>query len=1011
VVIPTRNEPENVVMLHERLERALEGIEHEVVVVDDSNDGTTRPALASIVAIDARWRVIERAPAEQTGLSTAVVAGVAAARGAAVCVMDGDLQHPPEAVPALLLAVEDGADIAVASRYASGGSPLGLSASFRRWGSRAATVLTHLAFPETRRTTDPVSGFFCSRRAAVAGLELRPVGFKVLVELLVCAPHEVVADVPYRFQRRTLGESKADALQAFLYLKHLVSLFVYVPGSGRPLKFVVATAAGLATFLVPLGILLRSGAAPLVAWLVAVLVGASAQAFLHRAFTFRELFFRGGRAAGGPFHPSAVVSLIAALAVLALLLAPAGYAPLALAAFAWCVAMLAALSLTRIPGTSRGSAGIGTDGSLARLGRKLGAEHAYWASDGPGNGHVVSTLITPAVVRQTAQRGLPVLLVESPSRRPQSRVNLERESALLIPLPDGANQPVPVAILTRRSRNAFTAGELDLAVRWMSDPAGGVRLDSLSIATIGLAAAAAISWVRGKLPTAWRFLTVGAAGIGVNQLLLWLIVDGLGIQYLLGAAIASQGSTAFNFAWLEGWVFRGRTSSRGRILRFIAYDVINSGSLAVRLPVMFVLTSGLHVHYLVSNVIALVLSTVVRFLLSDGFIWSGRQAATAGVRTTGVDAMWRTSYRYSVDGLIVIESEAPLPELAFFATPAPNGAGDDSGTNGHGEPDLVVQVDRVGGLAPRRHASVTRDGSSIVYRQHLGSLVANFQIELGRPVRVLASPGLALSPHVLYTNVVEPLLRFLLIRRQRILLHAACISMSGTGVLVSAKTDTGKTSTILRVLSRNEGQFLSDDMTILDATGVASRYPKPLTISAHTLGAVPTNRLGVGQRAALALQSRVHSRSGRTFAHFLGGLNVPFMAINAGVQLVVPPPKYAIDDLIAVPIGREVAPSHLFLIERGTSKLIEEVSVEEAVEELLQNSDDAYGFPPYTELAPRLELDGQDYQHMLATERAILTSALQSVTCVRMRSGDFDWHELIEGYVGRIGVAAAAGSA
>jgi putative flippase GtrA len=613
------------------------------------------------------------------------------------------------------------------------------------------------------------------------------------------------------------------------------------------------------------------------------------------------------------------------------------------------------------------------------------------------------------MVRQAGRRGLPMLVVESPSHRPQSRVNLERESALLIPRADGAMRPLPVAILTKHSRAPFTAGDLDLAVRWMSDPQS--PRDSVSTASPGFVAAALLSWVRGKLPTAWRFLAVGAAGIGVNQLLLWFVVDGLGINYLLGAAIASQGSTTFNFAWLEGWVFRGRTSSRGRILRFIAYDLINSGSLAVRLPVMFVLTSGLQIHYLVSNVIALVLSTVVRFLLSDGLIWSGRQVGAGGSRATGVDAMWRTSYRYSVDGLIVIESEAPLPELAFFGTQATNGSDHVDGANGDVEPDLVVQVDRVGGLALRRQASVTRTGSSIVYRQHLGSLVANFQIELGRPVRILASPGLALSPHVLYTNVVEPLLRFLLIRRQRILLHAACISVSGTGVLVSAKTDTGKTSTILRVLSRNQGAFLSDDMTIIDATGVASRYPKPLTISAHTLGAVPTNRLGVGQRAALALQSRVHSRGGRTFARFLGGLNVPFMAINAGVQLVVPPPKYAIDDLIACPIGDQVSPTHLFLIERGAPKVVEEVSVEEAVDELLQNSDDAYGFPPYTELAPRLEFDGQDYSHMLATERAILTSSLQSVTCVRMRSADFDWDELIEGYVGRVRQDVAEGTA
>jgi hypothetical protein len=274
-------------------------------------------------------------------------------------------------------------------------------------------------------------------------------------------------------------------------------------------------------------------------------------------------------------------------------------------------------------------------------------------------------------------------------------------------------------------------------------------------------------------------------------------------------------------------------------------------------------------------------------------------------------------------------------------------------------------------------------------------------------VRVTASPGLALSPHVLYTNVVEPLLRFLLIKRARVLLHAACISIEGTGVLVSAKTDTGKTSTILRVLSRTHGRFLSDDMTIIDAHGVASRYPKPLTISAHTLGAVPANRLSLGQRAALAVQSRVHSRQGRNVAHLLGTMNVPIMAINAGVQFAVPPPKYTIDELMEVEIAEQVSPSYLFLIERGP-KSVSELTHEEALSELLKNSEDAYGFPPYAELAPLIELGGKSYADLLRIERAILFAALESVTCVRLRSDAFDWDELISGYLGR---SAAVGTA
>src|SRR5487761_1261590 len=110
-------------------------------------------------------------------------------------------------------------------------------------------------------------------------------------------------------------------------------------------------------------------------------------------------------------------------------------------------------------------------------------------------------------------------------------------------------------------------------------------------------------------------------------------------------------------------------------------------------------------------------------------------------------------------------------------------------------------------------------------------------------------PLLALSRHVLYTNVIEPLLRFVIASKGQMLLHAGCISLFGHGVLMSAKTDTGKTATILRLLRESGGSFLSDDMTIISAQGVARRYPKPLTISAHTLRAVPHQRLSLPQRA------------------------------------------------------------------------------------------------------------------------------------------------------------------
>jgi dolichol-phosphate mannosyltransferase len=182
VVVPTRNEAGNVDALESQLGAALAGVDYEVVVVDDSNDIVTRPVLRAASARNPRWRVIERPQREQTGLASAVVAGIDAARGMAVCVMDGDLQHPPQIVPQLLAAIERGADLVVASRYMPGGSRAGLDGSARNLVSRTCTWLAQGIFPEARRTSDPLSGFFMVRReifssragACCCGAALRP---------------------------------------------------------------------------------------------------------------------------------------------------------------------------------------------------------------------------------------------------------------------------------------------------------------------------------------------------------------------------------------------------------------------------------------------------------------------------------------------------------------------------------------------------------------------------------------------------------------------------------------------------------------------------------------------------------------------------------------------------------------------------------------------------------------------------------------------------------------------
>ena len=131
-----------------------------------------------------------------------------------------------------------------------------------------------------------------------------------------------------------------------------------------------------------------------------------------------------------------------------------------------------------------------------------------------------------------------------------------------------------------------------------------------------------------KVVSGSQFATVGALGLVVNQVLLWLLYDVLNIHHLLlAAAIATQCSTTFNFIGTEAWVFGSRRvgGAAGIVKRFVVYDAVNSTALLVRLPLLQFLTAGFpHFNYLLANLITLVLLTLVRFVIADSVIWSNR---------------------------------------------------------------------------------------------------------------------------------------------------------------------------------------------------------------------------------------------------------------------------------------------------------------------------------------------------------------------------------------------------
>ena len=693
VVVPTRDEVHNIAPLLERLARVAPDTSMEIIFVDDSSDGTDDEIRRQAARFDRDVTVIHRErDARWGGLGGAVVDGMRQARGAWICVMDGDLQHPPEMLDEMLHTVrERSADLVVASRFCHGGSP-GAFGRMRTLLSKGSSSLARLCFPRVLHgVSDPMSGFFLVRRAAVDPDRLKPQGFKILLELLVREASLRRTEVPFTFGERYAGESKTSVAEAGNYLVHLGRLRV------------------------------------------------------------------------------------------------------------------------------------------------------------------------------------------------------------------------------------------QMAARLM------------------------------------RFVVVGVSGLVVNTVFLAFFTDVFGLYYLLSAVLATQGSTLWNFALTERWVFRGghqHRHSQGR--RMVMFFIVNNAALALRGPMLFVLTSGVGIHYLVSNIISLGTLTIIRFGVADSWIWA-RQHLRG-----------RRTHRYDIHGIVRVESAVALPELERFRVEALAK-----------QPTIEVRIGKVA------HASGATE-NRLVYDDGLGRAGFAVQITRGGTVDIVATPLLGRSPHVLYTNIVEPVLRWTFADYGYALVHGACIAVGERAFLITARTDTGKTTTILKTLDGHPSvAFLSDDLTLLRPDGTVFAYPKPMTISLHTVSSVRTPLLSRGERMALVFQSRIHSKSGRRFAFILTKLRLPVATINALVQLVVPPPKYHVERLIPeVSVAETAKLSQLLVIQRGQEDS-RELPAHEALTTLLANCEDAYGFPPYEEIAEFLHSgNGHDLR---AAERETIRQALQGVPATLLTSSTRDW--------------------
>ncbi|MGH7024198.1 MAG: glycosyltransferase [Caulobacteraceae bacterium] len=317
MVAPAFNEAANLATLAGRLDRALDGVAWQLIVVDDDSPDGTAEAAKTLALADARVSCLRRL--KRRGLAGAVIEGAMASAAPFVAVIDADMQHDETVLPAMLAALrDDRADLVIGSRYIGQGSAADGLSAVRGAGSRLANRLARIALKAD--VADPVSGFFMVRRGVIDEVapRLSDQGFKILFDLIASREGPLrILELPYSFHARQAGESKLDAMAVSDYLGLLVNKLSGGLVPPRALLFFVVGASGLVVNLVGAKIGLLLGLHFAIAQGLAAIAAMTSNYLINNEITYRDRRLRGAKLLLGYLRFCALcsVGLVANVAV------------------------------------------------------------------------------------------------------------------------------------------------------------------------------------------------------------------------------------------------------------------------------------------------------------------------------------------------------------------------------------------------------------------------------------------------------------------------------------------------------------------------------------------------------------------------------------------------------------------------------------------------------------------------------------------------------------------------
>ena len=309
----------------------------------------------------------------------------------------------------------------------------------------------------------------------------------------------------------------------------------------------------------------------------------------------------------------------------------------------------------------------------------------------------------------------------------------------------------------------------------------------------------------------------------------------------------------------------------------------------------------------------------------------------------------RQRFAYDVGGLVRIESDIEVPALHNFASES------------LWHPHVIVRSADSKAVWP-----LTRSSRDLIAPEAASAV--GIHVKMGDPIEVQLRPARNRIERDVHGRVVVALVRWLLVSRRYVFVHAAALTRNGRAVLISTRPDDGNAGFRLR---RTSGyRSLSRDVAILSPGGPLLCYPNPVSMliedaTPETQDAPSRERISLDIRTETD-GSQTASRLGR----LLAGARPPASRPAAAVLVMVPPLIPEADAIPNAGAGSASRIDHVFLLARGEPGN-RELTLDEGVAQLLDHTDLAYGLPPRSPLA----VDG--YAELLQREGVLLWEALQ----------------------------------